>query len=296
MSAQNLISINNDSDVNLFKVLKETLYPGSSDAEASMVLAYCKAKKIDPMLKPIHLVPMNVKSGRKDSNGKDIYEWRNVVMPGIGSYRIDAARTGKYAGMSEPEFGDDIHEKLGGIEVTYPKWCKVTVKKLIGNQIVEFTAKEYWKENYATAGKGSDAPNNMWKKRAYGQLAKCTEAQALRKAFPESITSEPTGEEMEGKHFKEEVFEKPNFRETREQKLIVNDPVSITDEIDKISKATSLTDLKEAFTEAKRLATKEDIEAVINAKDARKIAIEIEERKMVEDFNAEIDEETGEIH
>ena len=43
----------------------------------------------------------------------------------------------------------------------------------------------------------------MWKKRVYGQLAKCTEAQALRKAWPE-VGQEPTAEEMEGKYFTSE--------------------------------------------------------------------------------------------
>jgi len=65
---------------------------------------------------------------------------------------------------------------------------------------VEFTAKEFWKENYAVRGgkEKSIAPNAMWSKRPYGQIAKCAEAQALRKAFPE-IGSEPTADEMEGK-------------------------------------------------------------------------------------------------
>jgi hypothetical protein len=69
-------------------------------------------------------------------------------------------------------------------------------------QIVEFTAKEFWKENYATKGgkEKSIAPNAMWTKRPYGQIAKCAEGQALRKAFPE-VGSHPTADEMEGKTF-----------------------------------------------------------------------------------------------
>jgi hypothetical protein len=42
----------------------------------------------------------------------------------------------------------------------------------------------------------------MWFKRSYGQLAKCTEAQALRKAFPE-FGAQPTADEMEGKTLNE---------------------------------------------------------------------------------------------
>src|SRR5690606_27746606 len=158
--------------------------------------------KLDPIKKPVHLVPMNVKTGKKGSDGKDIYEYRDVVMPGIGLYRIEADRTGQYAGMSDPEFGEDVTEKVGNITMTYPKWCKVIVRKrLPTGEIVDYPAKEFWKENYAPKSRNDSSPNSMWEKRAYGQIAKCAEAQALRKAFPDVVGQDYTKEEMEGKHY-----------------------------------------------------------------------------------------------
>jgi len=147
----------------------------------------------------------NAKAGTycSDEYKKCRYRQIRVQRRGYGRgclYRIQAARSNQYAGVSEPEFGEDVTCNLGGVEITYPKWCKVTVKKLVNNNIVEFTAKEYWLENYA-AKKDTATPNTMWQKRPYGQLAKCAEAQALRKAFPEIVSQHPTAEEMEGKNF-----------------------------------------------------------------------------------------------
>ena len=181
-------------EAELIGVLRNSLYPGANDDSIKLVIGYCKASGLDPMQKPVHLVPMNVKDAKTGE-----YAWRDVIMPGIGLYRTQAARSGEYAGVSEPEFGSDVTEKLGGVDVTFPAWCKVIVKRLLPDgQIAEFAATERWKENYATAKKDTAAPNAMWKKRPYAQLAKCAEAQALRKAFPE-FGAAPTAEEMEGK-------------------------------------------------------------------------------------------------
>lgn len=173
--------------------LKSSLYPGASDASVDLVLSYCKAAGLDPMQKPVHIVPM------WDGKAK---EMRDVVMPGIGLYRTNAARTGQFAGMSEPEFGPMVTERLGSREVTFPEWCKVTAyRQLPSGHVAEFTAVEYWTENYAIkGGKDQDqSPNAMWSKRVRGQLAKCAQAQALRMAFPEAVGAGPTAEEMEGK-------------------------------------------------------------------------------------------------
>ncbi len=187
------------SEADLMDVLRNSLYPGAQDASIKLVIGYCKAAGLDPMQKPVHIVPISVSTGKKDENGWDKKEMRDTVMPGIGLYRTQASRSGVHAGTSEPEFGEDVTETLDGVNVTYPKWCRVTVTKILPNgMLAQYTAKELWKENYATRSAKSDAPNAMWKKRAYGQLAKCTEAQALRKAFPE-FGAQPTADEMEGK-------------------------------------------------------------------------------------------------
>lgn len=178
----------------LFSVLENSIYPGAKRASIKMAINYCQAAGLDIMQKPVHLVPMSVKNSQSGQ-----YEMRDVVMPGIGLYRTQAARSGQYAGVSEPEFGADVTENLGGFTITYPRDCKVTVHRQMENgAIVAFTARELWKENYATQKRDSEAPNAMWKKRPYAQLSKCAEAQALRKAFPE-LGEMPTADEMEGK-------------------------------------------------------------------------------------------------
>lgn len=178
------------ADDELIPVLQSSLYPGAKPESIKLALGYCRAAGLDPMQKPVHLVPMRVK---KVGGGRDDYEWRDVVMPGIGLYRVQASRTGELAGIDEPEFGPDI--QVPGLPAsTAPEWCRVTVYRMIGGQRVAFTAREYWLENYATASRDSVKPNAMWERRPRGQIAKCAEAQALRKAFPE-LGSQPTADE-----------------------------------------------------------------------------------------------------
>lgn len=188
------------NEAELIKVLQSSLYPGAALESIKMVLGYCKASGLDPMQKPVHIVPM------WDSKAGGM---RDVVMPGIGMYRIQASRSNVYAGITEPEFGEDVTESIGGVSVTYPKSCRVIVKRLLPNgTIAEFASVERWKENYAAKG-GKDksiAPNAMWAKRPYAQLAKCAQAQALRMAFPE-IGASPTAEEIEGKALNEDFIE-----------------------------------------------------------------------------------------
>lgn len=204
----------------LIDVLRNSLYPGAQDASIKLVLSYCKAAGLDPMQKPVHIVPMQVSTGKKDEDGWDIKENRDVIMPGVGLYRSQAERTGQYAGISEPEYGplmeltyvSEVWESVNGrrvksnknVTMKYPEWCRITVERVVDGMIRRYTAVEYWIENYATKSNKTEEPNAMWKRRPRGQLAKCAEAQALRKAFPGSVGSQPTAEEMEGKSLLED--------------------------------------------------------------------------------------------
>jgi phage recombination protein Bet len=179
-------------EAELVSVLQTSLYPGAKLESIKMVIGYCKAAGLDPMQKPVHIVPMSVKVG-------DGYQMRDVIMPGVGLYRTQAARSNALAGISEPEFGPTKSLKVNDSETEYPEWCRVTVKRMVQGTIVDFTAVEYWLENYATKGRDSKVPNAMWAKRPRGQIAKCAQAQALRMAFPEMTGSQPTADELEGK-------------------------------------------------------------------------------------------------
>ena len=187
-----------------WNALKSTIYPGAKDDSIIMAVDYCRARKLDPMLKPVHLVPMQV-TVKGATKAADQKVWRDVPMPGIGLYRIQADRSGNYAGAEEPEFGPTIAGDFTSYDnrkviVSYPEWCKFVVTKIVSGEERRFVAKEYWLENYASVSSALDAPNAMWAKRPFAQLAKCAEAQALRRGWPE-IGSDLTAEEMAGKTF-----------------------------------------------------------------------------------------------
>jgi phage recombination protein Bet len=178
----------------LIKVLQDSIWVGAQPVSIELALSYCRVNNLDPFLKPIHIVPVWDKA---------LGRMRDVLMPGIADYRIKAARSGEYVGITEPEFGPDVTSKWGTVVVTHPEWCKITVYRMVAGKERAFSAREEWLENFAAAGgkERAEWPNTMWRKRPKGQLAKCAESQALRKAFPEFAGGQATAEEMEGKTF-----------------------------------------------------------------------------------------------
>lgn len=172
-----------------WNTIRNALYPGKSDQMVLLAIDYCRARGLDPIKKPVHIVPT------WDEEAKRYVE---SIWEGINSHRVTAARTGFYSGQDEPSFGPMITRALGGAQVTFPEWCKVTVYRLVHGHKCAFTSLVFWLETYARRNK-EGTPNRMWQTRPYGQIAKCAEAEALRKAFPEELGGRPTAEEMEGR-------------------------------------------------------------------------------------------------
>jgi phage recombination protein Bet len=179
-----------------WRTLVEAIWPAAKSVEAvQMALAYCKARNLDPFKRPVHIVPVY------SSVLKGMVE---TVWPGISELRTTATRTKAYAGMLACEFGPTItkafkNEDGKEIEVEFPEWARVTVRKLVGGAVMDFPGPMVrWMETYATESRKSDWPNAMWRKRPFGQIEKCAEAATLRRAFPEEIGNDYTVEEMEG--------------------------------------------------------------------------------------------------
>jgi phage recombination protein Bet len=183
-----------------WRVLVDQLFPAAKSVESVMMaLAYCRKRNLDIFKKPVHIVPM------WSSAKKQMVE---TVWPGIAEIRTTAARTGEYGGIDAVEFGPMIERAFSGQtgghntetitkKVRFPEWASVVVYRIVQGVKCAYHAKVFWEETYASMGK-SDVPNDMWAKRPRGQLDKCVEAAALRKAFPEELGNTYAAEEMEG--------------------------------------------------------------------------------------------------
>jgi len=155
-------------------------------AELSGFLHLCQRTQLDPFSRQIYLI------GRWDSR-----EGRKVFTPqtGIDGYRVVAHRV---VAASAELFGyeDTLWCDASGrwhdvwLSDAPPAAAKVTVLR----RGQRFPAVAVFGEYVQTNRDGK--PTGLWGKMPAGQLAKCAEALALRKAFPHDLAGVYTAEEM----------------------------------------------------------------------------------------------------
>lgn len=172
----------------VWATLTTSIYVGAAPDSVLAVWDYCHARRLDPLKRPAHIVPMRV-----TVDGRDV--WRDVIMPGIYELRTTAMRTGEYVGQDDPEFGPA--GPVQGLSGAAPEWCRVTVYRWQHGERRAYPHIAYFAEECARKSGGE--VNSMWTRRPRGQLAKVAEAGALRKAFPEELGGVQAAEELEGK-------------------------------------------------------------------------------------------------
>ncbi len=151
-----------------FEVVHNTYFKGMTMDDIKIFGHVCKHTGLDPFLKQIYPVMRQNKL---------------TIQTAIDGYRAIAERTKRYAPGKEPSF---IYNKEGFVYSS-----TAYVKKM--------TEDGTWHEVAATAYFSEYNPGvgPFWKKMPHAMIAKCAEALALRKAFPEQLSGIYTKEEMD---------------------------------------------------------------------------------------------------
>lgn len=272
-------------DRSQWRALVEAVFPLAQTIDSIILaLSYCRARKLDPFKKNVHIVPIWSSTERK---------MVDTIWPGIGELRTTAFRTNSYAGRDATVFGPDITRKVGSLEITFPEWAQVTVYRTCNGQRVPFAGpRVYWLETYSQAKRDDATPNSMWAKRTRGQIDKCAEAAALRAAFPEEIGSETIDDETG-------VIERANaplsinatstpVSRTEQLGQMLSGPAKTEEvqdaEVEPAAPEDLISTLKRQVFEAK---TTEELETIVAAANTAKDAGEItEEQRAVVDRQA----------
>jgi len=150
-----------------------------NNTELKAFCVACLSRKLDPLARQIYAIK---------------YGGQMVIQVGIDGFRSLAQRSGTYAGQVGPWWcGEDGNWK----EMWHGKTPPIAAK-------VGVLAKGFQEPVYGIAHfdeyvkKTRDGrPANLWASMPANMLAKCAEALALRKAFPEDVGGIYTHEEMQ---------------------------------------------------------------------------------------------------
>jgi phage recombination protein Bet len=191
-------------DENQRAILRQLGIEDATDGDLDLFFHVCRTTGLDPFRKQIYMIGRNTKVSEwvDTANGgrrkEERYVTKYTIQTGIDGYRRNVREAAKTLGddlrFDGPWFTaeDDFHITEDGEVIQH--WRKVWPKKghphaarfVVIRNGEEFEGVAHYDEFVQTNYNGE--PNSMWAKMPRNQIAKCAEALAYRRAYPDDLS------------------------------------------------------------------------------------------------------------